>query len=233
MTVDMFRDEMWHAQLYGKPVLATDQPIPRETVPDGWYCYDMRGTDSDPAAHAALVDYTNYDHSGTVLSPAPLKRPATKARRIGRGDYSLHGETMDLEAFCKEYGLDFPDNPIKFEMRPATPEEAGLFYALPPEEDEKLGAIGHIRIDFGRDGGEFWHSWWPRGPEGLNTPEFKGELGQVMEQLRRGAEGLLLHAPLVPSPRRRDQRRFLGPELRLRGGNGAVPLLPALQPGAR
>ena len=29
-------------------------------------------------------------------------------------------------------------------------------------------------------------SWWPWGPEGLNTPEFKGELGQVMEQLRRG-----------------------------------------------
>ena len=89
MTVDMFRDEMQHAQLFGKPVLATDQPIPRETVPDGWYCYDMRGTGSDPAAHAALVDYTSYDHSGTVLSPKPLKRPATKARRIGKGDYPL------------------------------------------------------------------------------------------------------------------------------------------------
>ena len=44
MTVDMFRDEMWHAQLFGKPVLATDQPIPRETVPDGGvvsYAYDL------------------------------------------------------------------------------------------------------------------------------------------------------------------------------------------------
>lgn len=186
MAVNIFKDKLRHAQLFGKPVLAADQPIPRETVPDGWYCYDMRGTGSDPAAHAELVDYTSYYHSGTVLSPKPLKRPTTKARRIGKGDYFLHGEEMDLEAFCDEYGLDVPDDPIKFEMRPASPDEAGLFYALPAEKDEELGAIGHVRIDFGRDGDEFWHTWWPRGPEGLNTLEFKEELGQIMGQLRRG-----------------------------------------------
>ena len=187
MSVNIFRDEMQHAQLFGKPVLTTNWLIPRETVPDGWFCYDMRGTDRDPGAHAELVDYTSFDHSGTVLSPKPLKRPATKVRRIGKGDYFLHGETMDLESFCEEHGLDFPDNPIKFEMRPASPDEAGLFFTLDPAEDEKMGTVGHVRIDFGHDGGEFRHTWWPRGPEGLNAPEFKGELGQVVDQLRRGA----------------------------------------------
>ena len=187
MSVNIFRDEMQHAQLFGKPVLTTNWLIPRETVPDGWFCYDMRGTDRDPGAHAELVDYTSFDHSGTVLSPKPLKRPATKVRRIGKGDYFLHGETMDLENFCEEHGLDFPDNPIKFEMRPASPDEAGLFFTLDPAEDEKMGTVGHVRIDFGHDGGEFRHTWWPRGPEGLNAPEFKGELGQVVDQLRRGA----------------------------------------------
>ena len=186
MAVNIFKEELQHAQLFGKPVLTTNWLIPRETVPDGWFCYDMRGTDSDPGAHAALVDYTSHDHSGTVLSPKPLKRPATKARRIGRGDYFLHGETMDLETFCGEYDLAYPDNPIKFEMRPASPDEAGLFYTLPPEQDEELGAIGQVRIDFGRDGDGFWHTWWPRGPEGLNPPEFQEELGQVLGQLRRG-----------------------------------------------
>ena len=186
MSVNIFKDELQHAQLFGKPVLTTNWLIPRETVPDGWFCYDMRGTDSDPGAHAALVDYTSYDHSGTVLSPKPLKRPATKSRRIGKGDYFLHGETMDLETFCGEYDLAYPNNPIKFEMRPASPDEAGLFYTLPPEQDEELGAIGQVRIDFGRSGGEFRHTWWPRGPEGLNTPEFQEELGQVVGQLRRG-----------------------------------------------
>lgn len=103
MAVNIFKDELQHARLFGKPVLTTNWLIPRETVPDGWFCYDMRGTERDPAAHAELVDYTSYDHSGTVLSPKPLKRPATKARRIGKGDYFLHGEAMDLEAFCEEY----------------------------------------------------------------------------------------------------------------------------------
>lgn len=186
MAVNLFKDELQHARLFGKPVLTTNWLIPRETVPDGWFCYDMRGTGSDPGTHAVLVDYTSYDHSGTVLSPAPLKRPTTKARRIGKGDYILHGETMDLEAFCEEYDLDVPDNPIKFEMRPASPDEAGLFYALPPEKDEEFGTVGHVRMDFGRDGDGFWHSWWPRGSEGLNTPEFKDELSQVVGQLRRG-----------------------------------------------
>ena len=76
MSVNIFKDKLQHAQLFGKPVLTTNWLIPRETVPDGWFCYDMRGTERDPAAHAELVDYTSYDHSGTVLSPKPLKRPA-------------------------------------------------------------------------------------------------------------------------------------------------------------
>lgn len=76
-------------------------------------------------------------------------------------------------------------NPDKFELRPASPHEAGLFYALPPEQDAELGAVGHVRIDFGRSGKEFWHTWWPRGPEELNSPEFKAELTQLADELRQ------------------------------------------------
>ena len=67
-------------------------------------------------------------------------------------------------------------NNTRFEIRPASPEEAGLFYAQFPAEDERLGAIDHVRMDFGRSGNEFWHTWWPRGPENLNSPAFKSEL---------------------------------------------------------
>ena len=47
-----------------------------------------------------------------------------------------------------------------------------------------LGAIGHVRIDFGNSGNEFWHTWWPRGSEELNTSPFKEDLQQVMNRLR-------------------------------------------------
>lgn len=72
-----------------------------------------------------------------------------------------------------------------FALRPASPDEAGIFYAMTPEKDKELGVIGYVRIDFG-NGDEFWHTWWPRGPEELNSPEFKAELGQVADQLRQG-----------------------------------------------
>lgn len=33
----------------------------------------------------------------------------------------------------------------QFHIRPARPEEAGLFYAQHPEEDKRLGAVGCVR----------------------------------------------------------------------------------------
>ena len=72
----------------------------------------------------------------------------------------------------------------QFHIRPARPEEAGLFYTPHPEEDKRLGTVGHVRMDFGRSGNEFWHTWWPRGPEELNSPAFKLELQEVMDTLR-------------------------------------------------
>lgn len=73
----------------------------------------------------------------------------------------------------------------EYELRPASEDEAGLFYALPPEQDEALGCIGHVRIDFGKNGKEFWHTWHPRGPEELNSKEFKKELTEVVDELRK------------------------------------------------
>lgn len=71
-----------------------------------------------------------------------------------------------------------------FKLRPAFSHEAGLFFALKPEQDKKLGCIGHVRIDFGHGGREFWHTWHSRGAEELNSQEFKAELNEVIDQLR-------------------------------------------------
>ena len=75
-------------------------------------------------------------------------------------------------------------NPSAFRVRPAQPEEAGAFFAQTPEQDAQMGAIGHVRMDFGKRGTEFWHTWHPRGREELNSPEFKAELQQVVDKLR-------------------------------------------------
>ena len=48
-------------------------------------------------------------------------------------------------------------------IRPARPEEAGLFYTPHPEEDKRLGTVGHVR---------------------MNSPVFKAELQEVVDTLR-------------------------------------------------
>ena len=71
------------------------------------------------------------------------------------------------------------------QLRPASIEEAGLFYSeLDKAQDEALGTVGHIRMDFGSGGKEFWHTWWPHNEDRFNTPEFKAELQEFVDALR-------------------------------------------------
>ena len=75
---------------------------------------------------------------------------------------------------------------LNIQLRPASVEEAGLFYSQMEEgEDQSLGTVGHLRMDFGQGGKEFWASWRGRGDEPLKTPEFQKELQQVVVELQR------------------------------------------------
>ena len=92
--------------------------------------------------------------------------------------------------------------PIKteypFALRPASREEAGLFYSqLDEAEDTVLGTVGHVRMDFGSSGKGFHHSWWPHNGDRFNTDEFKGELQEVVDALR--AVGPLKDLPSMRS----------------------------------
>ncbi len=184
MYTDIYKDHMYPIELFGKNALYTEGTIPREEVPDGWHCYDLCGTDQKPDKPLILTDLAVVYRTGAVLSPVPLKRDTTMERRV-KDQLFAEGRPITLAQFCEEQNLPCPQDPRKYVLRPASPMEAGFFYAQTPEEDEKQGAIGHVRIDFGYEGKEFWHTWWPRGPEALNTPEFKAELGQVIGELRQ------------------------------------------------
>lgn len=72
-----------------------------------------------------------------------------------------------------------------YTIQAANLEESERFFAMSPERDAELHCIGHVRIDFGRTGTEFYHTWHPRGPETLNTAEFKEELTFVVDDLRK------------------------------------------------
>ena len=74
---------------------------------------------------------------------------------------------------------------IKLIPRSATEEEAELFYSSMDEsEDRELACVGHLRMDFGHKGREFWSTWWPHNDDVLNVPVFKDELDRVVNELR-------------------------------------------------
>ena len=75
-------------------------------------------------------------------------------------------------------------------LKPASEIEAGLFYSqLEPDKDAELATVGHLRMDFGHSGKEFWHTWWPHNGDRFNTDEFKDELQMIVDTLRQN--GLL------------------------------------------
>ena len=54
MSINIWTDSMQHAALLGKPVLFTNWLIQRDIIPDGWYCYDLRGTHKSPSTRTTL-----------------------------------------------------------------------------------------------------------------------------------------------------------------------------------
>ena len=183
MSVNAREEQYEHVELFGKPALFTNSRVERGTVPKEFYCYDLRGSDYDPGKPVTVEKQVAVNHAGTVLTVEPVAIPKNGARRL-RGKLNFLGECLTLADFCEEHGLELSPDNRKFIPRPALPEEAGLFFALPKEQDEGLGTIGYVRMDFGSGGREFWHTWWPSGDEALNSPEFKAELTEVINELR-------------------------------------------------
>ena len=181
MRINIYKDQMERAELFGKPVLFTKQDIPRETMPDNWYSYDLCGNDRHPDRPTELMDHVVWGRLGSVLSPVPLNRAATEIRRI-KDTLILTGEMTDLSGFCQENHLACPSDPRKFILRPASIQEAGLFYSK-TEQDIAEGTVGHLRLYFD-SGGRFQHSWWPHNDDRFNTPEFKEVLQEFVDEMR-------------------------------------------------
>jgi len=78
---------------------------------------------------------------------------------------------------------------MSYKLIPAEPKERELFYRLDGEAAESHGAIGYMRADFGRSGGEFENTWFDaQTPRMLNTVEFKSEFQEVIDALRNDEE---------------------------------------------
>ena len=184
MTVNARTEEFQQLELFGKYALFTNGCIDRSTVPEGGYCYDIRGPDDDPGELRYIEESVAVNHAGLIRMPEKLELPAS-GRLDARDEFGFLEEgEMTLREFCEVHDLPYPAEEEQYHIRPARPDEAGLFYAQPPGEDERLGTVGLLQMDFGRGGKEFWRIWWPSVEEG-SLPAFKTELKEVVETLRK------------------------------------------------
>lgn len=74
---------------------------------------------------------------------------------------------------------------MQFVIVPLMPEEKPLFYS---DSAKEQSCIGHLRGDFGRNGREFWSTWWEH-QSNLKTQEFKDEFDTFINSLRK--QGIL------------------------------------------
>ena len=139
MAVNARTEKFQHLEVFDKPALFTNGRIARDTVPKGWYCYDIRGSDDDPGELCYMEENVVVNHAGSVLMPEKLVMP--KSGRLDVRDELgfLDEGDMTLREFCETHQLPYPTENMKFHIRPARPDEAGLFYTPHPEEDKRRG----------------------------------------------------------------------------------------------
>lgn len=75
------------------------------------------------------------------------------------------------------------DQEYSFDLRPASIEEAGLFYSN-DEQDEALGTVGHLRLDFGHGFLPLRSTCYPHNDDQFDTLEFKMLLREFLEVLQ-------------------------------------------------
>ena len=74
-----------------------------------------------------------------------------------------------------------PDN-LRINIRAMTPDERGFSYTQ-PDLFEVSGCIGHLRVDMGNTGTQFFSSWDDHQAD-LKTADFKAEFDTVINALR-------------------------------------------------
>lgn len=175
------------ANIFGVPVLVTSTRVDPHTFPENLFLYEVDMTD---VRHETLCERAGCYKCSVISASKITLRGKNKCRKLP-SDCTLFAEnaTTTLEEYCKVRNVEmsWPCGHISL-MAPKLPDEEKMFYAFSGEEanDPVVKArIGHLRIDFGRSGDEFWHTWWEQHGNGaLNDITFETDLNAVMDRLR-------------------------------------------------
>lgn len=120
-------------ELFDQPALFANERIAPDDLPEGLFCYDLRGSDQDPGNPVAVENRVVVNHAGSVITAKPLEipengyRPLTdqaglkflggeKTAKRFLGEQTTDQRTEEVEAesvsyaVCQYYGIQTGEN---------------------------------------------------------------------------------------------------------------------------
>ena len=132
--IQIANDEQYQEiELFDKPGLFSNGRIVRDNLPEGVYCYDLRGSDYDPGEPVCVEERVVVNHAGSVLLTDPLELAengrlmlteeeglnfvggfSTLAQFLQEQRKDRHTEEVEAEsisyAVCKYFGIETGEN---------------------------------------------------------------------------------------------------------------------------
>ena len=132
--IQIANDEQYQEiELFDKPGLFSNGRIVRDNLPEGVYCYDLRGSDYDPGDPVCVEERVVVNHAGSVLMTEPLELTedgrlmlteekglnftggfSTLSQFLQKQRKDRHTEEVEAEsisyAVCKYFGIETGEN---------------------------------------------------------------------------------------------------------------------------
>ena len=132
--IQIANDEQYQEiELFDKPGLFSNGRIVRDNLPEGVYCYDLRGSDYDPGEPVCVEEQVVVNHAGSVLLTEPLELEedgrlmlteeeglnfvggfSTLTQFLQEQRKDRHTEEVEAEsisyAVCKYFGIETGEN---------------------------------------------------------------------------------------------------------------------------
>ena len=132
--IQIANDEQYQEiELFDKPGLFSNGRIVRDNLPEGVYCYDLRGSDYDPGEPIYVEDRVGINHAGAVILSEPLDLSkegylwlteeeglnftggfSTLSQFLQEQKKDRHTEEVEAEsisyAVCKYFGIETGEN---------------------------------------------------------------------------------------------------------------------------
>ena len=103
--VDARKEIFDHIELFDAPAMFTNARVDRSTVPDGLFCYDVRGSDDDPGSLCVIEPSVFVNHAGTIIGIEDYLLQKGQAKYIAT-HINFLGDCITMSEFCGLHGIE-------------------------------------------------------------------------------------------------------------------------------